>query len=665
MAGSERIQSVKEQYADPAKKYAYWKAEITAAEKEQFKWHEQSQRVIKRYLDKRDALESDLKNFNLFHANTNIVAASLYSQPPRPDVRRRFNDMDDDVGRVAAMMMERCLAQDLQDDAGSFDESIRSAIQDWLIVGCGSVWLRIHTDFESFTEVDPETGGEETFRKVKEQEIVVDHVAWDDLLWSPCRTWAERRWVGRKVYMDRDALVARFGQEVGEAIPLDFNPRPGARDKNLNNSNPENQIVAKATIYELWDRTNRTVCWLSCQYPSILDEKPDFLQLPNFEPCPKPLFTGLTTNNVMPQPEFVQCQDQYRELDDINNRLSKLIQACKVVGVYDKTQPGIPKMLLGTYDNQLVPVDNWAMFGEKGGLKGQMDFLPLEQIVLTIEKLRVAREDIKQQIYEITGISDIVRGSTKASETLGAQEIKAEFSSQRIQTKQTDVERFARDILRIKADLIAKHLPDEWIVQASNIEATPDVQYAEPALEVIRSSLQREFKINVETFSMAQADFAREKKDRVELVGAIGVYLEKALPVVQGMPQMAPLLAGILKFAVSGFRVGKELEAIIDQAMAQMLQQPPQPGDASDPEAAKREAEVEGIREKNALQRQRDQMQLQNDREKMQNERERREMTREQDMLDAVTNDFRQQGQAGGVPQRGAGVDSGRLRAVA
>jgi hypothetical protein len=122
-------------------------------------------------------------------------------------------------------------------------------------------------------------------------------------------------------------------------------------------------------------------------------------------------------------------QDQYQELDTINNRVSMLLQACKVVGVYDQSASGVSRMLTEGFDNQLIPVDNWAMFAEKGGLKGQVDWLPLDVVVDALTQLITNRDLIKAQIYELTGISDIVRGATKASETLGAQEIKSKFAS--------------------------------------------------------------------------------------------------------------------------------------------------------------------------------------------------------------------------------------------
>jgi len=50
-----------------------------------------------------------------------------------------------------------------------------------------------------------------------------------------------------------------------------------------------------------------------------------------------------------------------------------------------------------------------------------------------------------------------MRGATEASETLGAQQLKAQYGGLRISTRQERFQMFVRDILRIKAELIVEH----------------------------------------------------------------------------------------------------------------------------------------------------------------------------------------------------------------
>ena len=250
---------------------------------------------------------------------------------------------------LAANILERCLQCDLDELDTPFDDVVKDAIWDRLVPGAGVVWLRIKQDADD------------------EKEVVIERVHWKDFLWSPCRVWAERRWIARKVYMSRDQGIARFGDKF-KTVPLDYQQQ-NDQYKGSDSNDPKKPIVQQACIYEIWDRVKKEVIWLSKGWPQVLDKKGDFLGLESFEPCPKPLFASMTTSKVEPIPDYVKCQDQYEELNIINNRLALLYQACKVVGVYNKSVIGIQRMLTEGYDNTLIPVDNWAMFAEQGGLK--------------------------------------------------------------------------------------------------------------------------------------------------------------------------------------------------------------------------------------------------------------------------------------------------------
>jgi hypothetical protein len=448
-------------------------------------------------------------------------------------------------------------------------------------------------------------------KEVTDQKICVDYVFWQDFIWSPCRTWEERRWVGRIAYMDRDALVKRF-PATGKEVPLDYSVTMDDAGSSSPSTTPKHLAVKQARIYEIWDRTSKKVFWLSTKYDKILDEKDDPLKLVGFEPCPQPMLANITTSNTVPRPDYYMIQDQYSELDNLNNRISMLLQACKVVGVYDQASQGISRMLTEGFDNQLIPVDNWAMFAEKGGIKGQVDWLPLDVVVAALTQLIDAREITKAQIYELTGISDIVRGATKASETLGAQEIKSKFASISIKKRQDEVARFAADILRIKAEMQVKHFTPEMMLKKSNIAATGEAnqQFVEPAMALLHSDDGFEWKIQVTADSIAQADYAMEKADRIEFLTAVSGYLEKALPMFEAVPNAAALLVGMLKWAVAGFRGADEIEGMLDQELDNISKQPPKE-EKPDPEAAKAQAEQQKMQAQMQMDEKKAQMDLQ------------------------------------------------------
>ena len=585
-----------------------WAEEIAMAEKEMKTFLERGRRVTKRFLDERDLMDAQSKWFNIFYANTEIMASALYAQLPKPSVNRRFKDYDDDVARVAAMIIQRSITQDLDDPRDTFDATMRSCVQDRLIPGLAQAWLRLETDTETIEDIPPEPGmeteevGEDTesqpLQRITDQRVVVDYVFWADFLWSPCRVWEERRWVGRKVYMSREELIERFGEKKGKQVPLDFKPTNAGQ--NVQGSTPQHEALQKAVVYEIWERDTRKVFWFSKGVEFMLDEADDPLKLTGFEPCPKPMLANITTSNTTPRPDYFMLQDQYTELDTVNNRISMLIQACKVVGVYDKSAIGVSRMLTEGFDNQLIPVDNWAMFAEKGGLKGQVDWLPLDVVVQSLQQLIQAREAIKGQIYEITGISDIVRGASKASETLGAQQIKSQFASIRIKKLQDEVARFAGDILRIKAEIQVKHFSPEFLIAKSNILATGNDQFIQPALDLLSTDEGFEWRIQVTSDSIAQADYAMEKADRIEFLNAVSGYIEKTMPMIQQMPGTAPLLINMLKWTVAGFRNAGDIENILDKELDALTKNPPQKG--PDPKQVEAQAKAQAEQAKTQAQ---------------------------------------------------------------
>ena len=70
---------------------------------------------------------------------------------------------------------------------------------------------------------------------------------------------------------------------------------------------------------------------------------------------------------------------------------------------------------------------------------------------MVLQGLYTQRTQILEIIYEITGISDLLRGNTKASETATAQQLKAQFGSMRMRKRQEEIERYIRDLFRIKS----------------------------------------------------------------------------------------------------------------------------------------------------------------------------------------------------------------------
>ncbi len=594
MANDATITSASDFDSTPMGLAQRWQTEIKAAEQELTKFHEDATRIVHRYLDKRDDWGKDQSRVNLFWSTTKVLLSMLYARPPKADVSRTYQDYEDDVARVAGAILQRLLNRGFDENVSQWDASVRQGIEDWLVVGLGQIWLRyeVKTEQEEVPAMLDELGNELvpafTQERIIEEDAPCDYIHWRDFFWSPARTWAEVRWVARRVFMTKDQLTERFGEEIAKVIPLGKSGPKDTRD-----DSPKYDPWNKAQVFEIWCKENKKVYWYADGADVILDVKDDPLGLEGFFPCPKPVAANVTSSNFMPRADFIFAQDQFNELDEINTRITWLTRAAKVVGVYDKSAEGIQRVFNQGTENQLIPVDNWALFAERGGIKGQVDWVPIEAVVNAINQLRQYRQDKVMQIYEVLGISDVMRGSSRASETATAQQIKAQFGSTRIQLMQFYIAEWISHALRIKAEIICKHWQPQTIIQRSNIERTPDAQLAMQAIELLKNEEMAEYRVNVEADSMAALDWAAERDAAVQFMQGLGAFISQVAPMAQQVPGAAPVLLSLLQWSVSKFRVSTQIESILDQAISGIKQQgiqPPGPSPMQQAEVAEKQA---------------------------------------------------------------------------
>ena len=565
--------------------YQDWYNCIAQYERTYKAWEDRSDRIVKRYRDDSRSRNNPNAKFNILWSNVQTITPAIFARLPRPDVSRRFRD-NDPVGRVASMMLERALEYEIE-HYGDYNSSMKSAVLDRLLGGRGTSWVRYEPHItgtkpddepddgweitEDIDEAETEGGiHRENQERIEYECAPVDYVAWRDFGHTIARTWEEVTAVWRKVYLGRPALVERFGEDLGGRIPLDTKPET---TKSFNEKMGEGS--SEACIYEIWDKTTGEVIWLSKSMGKILDTKPDPLQLENFWPCPKPLYATITTDSLIPVPDFALYQDQARQLDTLADRIDGFIQALKVRGVYDASEPILQRLFTEGENNTLLPIKNWGAFAEKQGMAGAINLVDITPIVSALQSSYTAMDQVKNQIYEIMGIADIQRGQTDPNETLGAQIIKSNNASGRLKTMQHDVVNFATTLLSIKAQIICNHFTEDTILKISgaNQLSDADKQYIPQALALLKDEPAKNFRIEVTSDSMIYQDEQAEKQNRMEFLSAIGQFMQQVIPAAQAVPEMTPMLMEMVKFAVTAYKAGKGLEGIIDETADKFREQ--------------------------------------------------------------------------------------------
>jgi hypothetical protein len=609
------------------KTYEDWYKVIMGYERTYKRWEARVDRIIKKYKDDSRYDRNPNARFNILWSNVQTIQPAIFARLPRPDVSRRFKD-NDPIGRVASLMLERALEFELE-HYGDYKSAMDNAVLDRLLGGRGQAWIRYEPHFTA-SEGQPDDGYEvtedsdeaETAEAVEvenpdeiEYECApIDYVHWRDFGHSVGRTWEEVTAVWRKVYMSRPALVERFGEELGYKIPLDTKPDDGKQ------SYKSDEGLYEALIYEIWDKETGKVFWISKSLGKILDERDDPLELEGFFPCPKPLYATLTTDSLEPIPDFVIYQDQARELDVLCDRIDGLINALKVRGVYDASASELQRLFSEGENNTMIPVQNWMAFAEKQGMKGAIDLVDLAPFASALMSCYQAMEQVKGQIYELMGIADIQRGQTDPNETLGAQIIKSNNAAGRLKTMQHAVVDFATRLLSFKAQVICNFFTDDTLIKISGAMqlSEQDKMLVPQAIALLRDEASKNFRIEVTSDSMIYQDEQQEKADRTAFLAAVGGFFQQAVPMVQQVPELAPMAAEMLKFAVTSFKAGKQLEGIIDetadklrnQAKAQEGQPKPPPVEIQKVQM-QQQAEMQKLQFESQLEQQRMQMQMQ------------------------------------------------------
>ena len=620
----------------PSGLQAHWTKEMTSARKRLRQWTNQGNKIVKRYLDERFSA-NDIDRYtteapfrlNLFHTNVTTLMSMLYGSVPKIEVGREHHDPDDDVARVASVMFQRILDVDVASSGSDLATALKASLQDRLLPGMGVARVRYEAEFEVVQAevIDINTGEAvvEESEQLSYENAPVEYVHWQDFRWGWGRTWKEVPWVAYRAWMSKDECTERFGENVCKNLEFK-NQLPSGNDENQDLTDPDQKDnVQKAEIWEVWCKESEKVYWYSEGAPLILDCQDDPLELSGFFPSPQPLMANLTTTMFVPRADFIIAQDLYNEIDELQSRVAIITRAVKVVGVYDKNAgDSVGRMLKEGTENDLIPVDNWAMFAEKGGLKGQIDWFPVQDVVGTLQILISIRDQTIELLYQVTGMSDILRGAnTDQYAAAGTQQLKAKMGSIRVQALQDQFARFASELDEIKCEVISKHYSQQTIMQQSSAQFLPmaDRDKIGPAIQLMQSQ-ECKWRVDIRPESLAMVDYAQLKQERSEFLNAMATYIQSAQAAAKAMPGSLPVLMEMLKWGMAGFKGSNYLEGIMDQAIQtaqdaeKQAQQNPQPDPQQQMMQAQMQMEMQKIQAKSQADMQLTQTKLQGEMQK-------------------------------------------------
>jgi hypothetical protein len=612
-----------------------WIDDINTAQKREKSYRTEGRKIMEIY----EGEKPEDMPFNILFSNTAILSPALYGNLPRPVVQRRFKD-DDPIGKAASEAATRMLSFLLDtnsEEYDDFDAVTKETVLDACLPGRGLAEFC----YEGETAQVPVPGQAEPSEQLVHECVYAEHMVWNRFVHGYAKKWQDVPWLAFELYFDKPAAEKQFG--AVKAKDLKYVPE-GDAEKDEKDSSEKDSNRKVARVYKVWDKGSRRLLFIAQDQDDYLKVEDDPYKLTGFFPCPKPLRLVHKSGNLLPSPLYALYKNQAEELNRLTTRINALIKMCKVRGVFDGTLGDEIKKVLDADDGELIPTDQASTLAREGGLEKHIWLMPLDKVVATIQQLYMSRQQCKAVIYEITGISDIMRGDTQASETLGAQKLKSQYGSLRLKDLQGEVERYVRDCLRIMLEIAAQmfspetwmkatglpYLTDEQAMQAQAAMQAAAQQYAmtaaqaqqsgQPAppppqppqlppkwsdvLGVLKDDLQREYKIDVETNSTIDPSATEQRQNLAEMINAIAQFLNGVGPLVQEGALPLDAAKGILLGIVRQYEMGSEVEDYIRQMQmpAPQQQQPDKSAEiALQGQLQKSELEKQGIAQKAEL----------------------------------------------------------------
>lgn len=580
---------------------------------------------------------------DLFWASYEILKPAIYAHVPKPVVAPQFKDRRPLKNKTAELLERTSISAF---DRSNIDEVMCEIRDDLIFTNRGVMWLTYEIE-----------GG---------QKVCFDQVDRKDFRHSPARKWSEVYGVARRVWMTKKDMRKRFSKTSGKAY------QEATVTKNRDEyENGATDNTKRASVWEVWHKADNKVYWVSEGVDVILDSDKPHLNLSGFFPCPRPAFGTLARRSLVPVPDYERYASHFSKINTLTSRIYLLLDKVKMKGLIPSggdVASAIEELVRSDDDSIYIPVPSAQFAGSNGNF---VQYLPIAEVATAIQGLIAARSQLIDDFYQLSGISDIMRGATQAEETLGAQQLKSQYGSVRVRQKIDELQRIARDAIRIAAEIISEKFSQDTLLEMSQMEistkaeikkqiegieeaaeqelnalkdkaeqasqsgqiqdpqaaqqAQQEFQQAQQAIiaryapmlndarnevpmediiKLLRDDKSRGFAFEIDDGSTVLADEAEEKRSRNEFMAAFATASQALMPLVATGPSGAKLAGAMLKFQLSPFRTGRELDSLIDEWIDSVSNMPQQQGDDGSAELAaaqKALAEAEGVKAQAAM----------------------------------------------------------------
>ena len=547
-----------------------WLSRLKQAEKREEEWMKTAERAEQIYLCNNE--NGDAPQFNILFSNVETIVPSIYNSTPKPEIRSRYGNTEDPLAKQVSDIFDRAITAQIDDNR--LDVKVEAGAQDAYTAGRDIVRIKFDADEE---EQPPQIMfDEETLEQFEvaqdpiavNEVVLYENVSWRDYRQGPAKRWRDVPWV---------AYRHEVSDQERERLE---NPDLASDDKQSEDIDED----LDATVWEIWDKETRRVFFIIEASGKILDIQDDPLGLNDFFPQPAPVQPITPTGKLTPVCPYAAYEALSKELDTTTRRINAIVKGLKVRGAIAGDAADI-EQIAQAGDNELVAVGNLEGLVAAGGLAKAVMWWPIDTAIAVLRELYVQRDQTKQAIYEVTGISDIVRGQSSNTETATAQKIKTQWGSLRIKKMQRGIERQVRDLFVLSAEVISMHFSVATLQQMTGIQITPEIA------EQLKRPLDH-YRIDVESDSTVRADLTKSRGEMSEFLQGTAQFFATMAPIVQQSPQAAGPLAKMYAAFAQQFNLGKSAEDALEQ-FVQLAEQAAKEPQGPSPEETQAKADAD------------------------------------------------------------------------
>lgn len=645
---------------------ALWHSRIEAA-KEQFKpsW-DMAKMAFDEYIGPKVKFDSENPNppparYPIYWSSVKNLQSMLYSRTPIPVAEKAFDDLDDDIARLACIDLERLAKYLIRSCA--FDSTMSYMRDTYIHYGKASCRIYFESEINEtaekvyYTQIevpappappqDPslppmpppppqmvwvnnkgESPEDPSLLKQDENGFYLEVAGLDrvcvevcplhykDNLHNPDARWQEEvTWQSYRNVLTKSQFEKKFGKVEGIKFEA-------PKEEDRGSSSDKLPKTPTATVWEIWDEENRELLFLAdgkkdaFLTPYLGDnveyEGGDPYELDGFFPSPNFILNNCGPDSILPVPDYIQLRPLIEQIHGLAGKLQVHVKSLDTLGIYDAGVPGLKATLEGVRSGQFAALENFAELIDDGGRPGLekiLRFFPMKEIAEVVSLLMQAIEAYEAKFREIWGLPDIIQGANNPDEGYQKQQQKGEWLSLRATVPGRAFQRVVRDAIEMMCDLALKMFPEQKLKDIMGVNYnTPEDQALWPQrLQLLRDDDERKVRINIETDSTITMNENAQLEQRNYTAKIITDGFASIAAMTQQDPDFAPVGIQALMDVVTGTQRGKNLEGLLRQLQKKKLEQmqnpaPPPPDPKIQVEQMKQEGKAREVQGKQILQ---------------------------------------------------------------